>query len=121
MAVQAMTFLKKSMNEPDEVRIVPKGRIEVVKLGDHTLMRATFEPGWRWSEHVKPKVGTQLCETAHLGYVVTGRLGTRMKDGAEMVFGPGECALIPPGHDGWVEGDQPVVFLDFTAGEHYAR
>ncbi len=112
---------KKSLNHPDEVRSFPKGRVEVVRVGEHTLMRATFEPGWRWSQHVKPQVGTESCEVPHVGYVISGQLATRMHDGTEIEAGPGDFVAIPPGHDGWVVGDEPVVFLDFVGGEVYGR
>ena len=112
---------RKSLNSPDEVRSLPLVRVEVVRLGEHTLMRATFEPGWRWSEHVKPTVGTPSCEVAHVGYLISGHLATLMDDGTQIVFEPGDFADIPPGHDGWVVGDEPAVFLDFVGGETYAK
>ena len=121
MAVSTLSFVKKDLNAPDEVREFPLARIEVVDLGVRTLMRATFQPGWRWSQHVKPLVGTEYCEVEHIGVIISGRLGTRMRDGREIIAGPGECAAIPPGHDGWVVGDEPAVFLDFSGGKHYGR
>ena len=112
---------KKSLNHPDEIRSFPKGRVEVVRVGEHTLMRATFEPGWRWSQHVKPQVETESCEVLHVGYVISGRLRTRLNDGREIESGPGDFVVLPPGHDGWVVGDEPAVFLDFVGGEIYGR
>lgn len=121
MATVTIQAGKKNLSQPDEIRSFPKGRVEVVKIGDHVLMRATFEPGWRWSEHVKPKVGTELCEVGHLGYVISGRLATRFRDGREIVSVPGDFVVLPPGHDGWVVGDEPAVLLDFLGGEIYAK
>lgn len=112
---------KKSLRSPDEVRSLPHLRVEVVRIGERSLMRATFEPGWKWSEHVKPTVGTASCEVAHVGYLISGRLATRMNDGTQLVFEPGDFVDIPPGHDGWVEGDEPAVFLDFVGGETYGK
>jgi hypothetical protein len=121
MAPAAEKLLLKHFSSPDEVRTHPKLRVEVVRLGDTTIMRATFEPGWRWSTDLKPAVGTDSCQVPHLGYLVSGRLATRMDSGEEFVGQPGDAVLIPPGHDGWVVGDEPAVFLDFTGGAQYAR
>ncbi len=112
---------KRSLNQPDEIRSLPKARIEVVRAGGHTLMRVRFEPGWRWSEHIKPTVGTESCEVPHVGYLLSGQLATRMNDGTELIFRAGDFAVIPPGHDGWVVGDEPAEFLDFQGGERYGK
>src|SRR5437763_13100093 len=111
---------KKRFENPDEKREVPKAKVEVVNLGDATAMRGTFEPGWKWSESVKPIVGTDLCEVAHLGYVVSGTMTCRMQDGTEFSCTAGEAAYIPPGHDAWVDGSEPCVFLDFQGAANYA-
>src|SRR3954466_6740071 len=116
----AETF-KKRFDAPDEVRTPPKAKVEVVKLGDATAMRATFEPGWRWSECVKPIAGTPSCQVAHLMHVVSGRMGVRMDDGSEVEFGPGDVGTIPPGHDAWIVGNQPFVGIDFQGGAVYAK
>jgi uncharacterized cupin superfamily protein len=113
--------VKKSFQAPEETRPIPKGKLEIVKLGDVTAMRATFEPGWRWSECVKPIAGTDSCQVAHLGYMVAGRMGVRMDDGSEEEFGPGDVGVIPPGHDAWVVGNEPMVFIDFQGGGTYAK
>ncbi|HLI59957.1 MAG TPA: cupin domain-containing protein [Solirubrobacteraceae bacterium] len=105
----------KSLDRPDESRTPSsRGRIEVVVLGETTVGRATFEPGWRWSVDVKPAAGTELCEVRHTGYVVSGREGVRMSDGTEFELGPGDAFVIDPGHDAWVIGDEPCVTLDFS-------
>jgi len=119
MVTLTVGLQKKSLDQPDEVRSLPKTRVEVVTIGEHTLMRVRFEPGWRWSEHVKPTVGTESCEVPHVGYVISGRLATRMNDGTQLEFAPGDFVVIPPGHDGWVVGDEPAIFLDFVGGERY--
>lgn len=113
----------KSLNSPDEKREFDKGKLEITKVGDVTISRATFQPGWRWSECVKPLAGTDSCEIPHAGYAVSGRLGVRMDDGTEREFGAGDAYNIPPGHDGWVIGDEPYVAIDFTSemGAQYAK
>jgi mannose-6-phosphate isomerase-like protein (cupin superfamily) len=111
----------KNMSKPDELRSLPKTRVEVVKLGSHTVMRGTFEPGWKWSECVKPTVGTPSCQVHHVVYTVSGRMIVRMDDGTQKEIGPGESAVIPPGHDAWVIGNEPCVTIDFSAGEIYGK
>jgi len=117
-----MELEKKSFSSPDEVRpFADKGQVEIVKLSNGVVGKATFEPGWRWSEHVKPIAGTDSCQAAHLGFVVSGRQAIQMDDGTELEFGPGDVVTIPPGHDGWVVGDEPCVVVDFSGMEHYAE
>ncbi len=111
----------KSFDKPDEVRTPPKTKIEVVKVGDSTVMRATFEPGWKWSECIKPIAGTNSCQAPHVNYVISGRMKVVMDDGTEMEMGPGDAADIPPGHDAWVIGNEPCVAIDFAAGKVYAK
>src|SRR5438876_3339270 len=105
----------------DEVREFPNGKVEIAKLGDAVIGRATFEPGWRWSESVKPVAGTDSCQVHHIGYQMSGRLGVRLDDGSGLEVGPGEVYNIPPGHDAWVIGDEPVVSVDFRGAETYAK
>jgi len=112
---------KKSFSAPDETRSLTKTKVEVVTLGDMTAMKTTFEPGWRWSEHVRPKAGTQSCQAFHFGYVLSGRQHVVMDDGTEAEFGPGDVVVVPPGHDAWVVGDEPYVGLDFQSGKTYAQ
>ena len=120
---QQQSLISKSLDQPDETRPIPngKGKVEVVNLGGATVMRATFEPGWRWSEHVKPIAQTESCQVAHTGYIVSGRLHVRMDDGTEVEMGPGEASITPAGHDAWVVGDEPVIFLDFAGAATYAK
>jgi quercetin dioxygenase-like cupin family protein len=112
---------RKSIDTPDETRSFPHGSFTIVRLGNTSIARAEFQPGWRWSEHVKPLAGTDSCQTHHLGYLVSGRLGVRMNDGTEMELEPGDAYEIPPGHDGWVIGDEPVVGLEISGAEVFAK
>ena len=113
---------RKTFDAPEEVRQMnDKGLVELVNIGGGVVGKATFEPGWRWSEHVKPIAGTESCQVAHLGYVLSGRQGVRMDDGTELEFGPGDVVAIPPGHDGCDIDDEPCVLLDFAGMAHYAE
>lgn len=114
-------FETKSHNSPDEVRTPNKTRIEVVRLSGFTIARLTLEPGWRWSECIKPVAKTDSCQTSHAGYAISGRITVRMKDGAQKTIGPGESYTIPPGHDAWVEGKDPFVALEVMSAEQYAK
>lgn len=105
----------KNLDTPDEKRSFEHGDLAIVNLPGMMVARAVFNPGWRWSADIKPLVGTDSCEVAHTGYVISGRFSVRMDDGEEYEFGPGDAHLVPPGHDAWVVGDEPVVVLDFAA------
>ncbi|MEK6206011.1 MAG: cupin domain-containing protein [Chloroflexota bacterium] len=116
------TLQKKSLDQPDETRpFKAKGNVQIVKLGSVNVGRGTFEPGWRWSEHVKPIAGTESCESAHTGYCISGRMTVRMDDGTEDSVGPGDAFTIAPGHDAWTVGNESCVLLDFSGMENYAR
>jgi uncharacterized cupin superfamily protein len=106
----------RNIARPDEARTFSHGRVEVVKLGDVTFGKATFDPGWKWSEHVRPVVGGASCQVHHNGFIVSGRMGIRMDDGTLHEIGPGDVFVCPPGHDAWTIGDEPCVALDFAAG-----
>ncbi|NRQ37325.1 cupin domain-containing protein [Nonomuraea sp. NN258] len=106
----------KNINNPDERREFPSGHLDVCNLSGLTFGVATFEPGWRWSESVKPIAGTDSCQVHHNGFVVSGRLHLRMDDGSEVDAGPGDLFVCPPGHDAWVVGDEPAVVYDFAGG-----
>lgn len=114
-------MVKKSLRTPEEKRAFPKGKVELAKLGTITFGLATLEPGWKWSESVKPIAKTNSCQSAHTAYHVSGRLHVRMDDGTEAEFGPGDLGVVPPGHDAWVVGNEPVVMLDITGMTDYAR
>lgn len=111
----------KSFGSPEEIRPFDRGKLEVVRLGGVTVGRATFEPGWRWSVCVKPLANTKSCEAAHLGYQVSGTMRIVMDDGTERTVRAGDAVAIPPGHDAWVVGDEPVVFVDFQGMVDYAK
>ena len=115
------TIGSKNFKNPDEVRTFAKGKVEVVKLGDATIGRATFEPGWRWSTCVKSLANTNSCEAAHFGYQISGTMRIRMDDGTELECKAGDVALVPPGHDAWVVGNEPVVIVDFQGMRNYAK
>jgi quercetin dioxygenase-like cupin family protein len=107
---------------PDEVRRPdPTATIDVVKLAGGEIGRYTFQPGWRWSTHIKPVVGGESCQTDHMGYVVSGRMGVQTDDGTTGEVAAGSVYRIPPGHDGWVVGDEPVVVVEFQGATHYAQ
>jgi len=107
---------------PDDVRKPdPTVTVEVVKLAGGEVGRYTFQPGWRWSQHVKPVVGTDSCQTEHIGYVVSGTLGVSSDDGATGEVTPGCVYRIAPGHDGWVVGDEAVVVVEFQGASTYAK
>jgi hypothetical protein len=112
---------KKNLAEPDETREFSLGRLELVTINGVTFGRGTFQPGWRWSTSVKPLVKTSSCEAPHLQYHVSGRLGVAMDDGSEMEFGPGDVSWLPPGHDAWVVGNEPVIVIDISGMEQYAK
>ena len=103
----------RSMDKPDERRDFPRGHLEIATLPDFTFGRATFEPGWRWSESVKSIAGTDSCRFHHKAFVLSGHMHIRMDDGAEIDVGPGDAFVAEPGHDAWVVGDEPVVAIDF--------
>ena len=113
----------KSMDQPDESRTPEKTNVGLVHLGAATVGRFTFQPGWKWSDCIKPVVGTDSCQAAHLGYVVSGRLHIVATDGTEADVGPGDAYRLEPGHDAWVLGDEPFVALEFESktAETYAK
>jgi len=117
----AAELVTKGLGNPDEVCVLDKTRIEVFHLAGQTIMRVRFEPGWKWTECVKPQAGTDFCETDHLGYVVSGRCTTVLRDGSKIVLRAGDLFSIPAGHDGWVEGDEPFEALDFLGGASYGK
>lgn len=112
----------KNAGTPDETRpFADKGKAEVVNIGGREVIRGTFEPGWRWSDHVKPIAKTESCQAAHYGYCVQGTMRVRMDGGEEMTVSAGDFATIPPGHDAWIEGDEACVFIDFGEIGDYAK
>ena len=116
------TVILKRFEQPDEVRLLDKGRFELVTLGGMTIGRATYEPGWRWSEHVGPKVGQTRCSVEHVGLVVSGAATAAFDDGRVFELRAGSLFYIPAEpHDSWVLGDEPYVSLHFMGADHYAK
>lgn len=105
---------------PDDVRKFANGKVELANLGETAIGRITLEPGWKWSNDVKPIINTNSCQLTHTQYVISGRLRIRMDDGAEQEFGPSEALYVPPGHDAWVVGNESFVAVDFTGMKEYA-
>jgi mannose-6-phosphate isomerase-like protein (cupin superfamily) len=112
----------KRFEAPDEVRqFQANGQVELVHLANGPIGKGTFEPGWKWSNDVKPLAGTDSCQVEHIGYVVSGRMKVVMDDGEEVEVGPGDAFNMPPGHDAWTVGDEPCVLLDFGGLKGYAQ
>lgn len=114
------TVLKR-FESPDEVRKFEKGKFEVVRIGGMTIGRATYEPGWKWSLHVGPTVGTKSCQVEHVGMVVSGAAVAAMDDGKVIEMRAGDLFYIPPGHDSWVVGDTPYVSIHLLGAAQYAH
>jgi hypothetical protein len=112
---------RKRLDAADETRTFPKGKVDLVNIGGGVVGRLTLEPGWRWSEHVKPIAGTEWCDAPHFQYHVSGRIHVLMQDGTEFDVGPGEITALPSGHDAWVVGDEPVVVIDWYGASNYAK
>ncbi len=111
----------KRFQQPDEVRKMEKGRFELVRIAGMTIGRATYEPGWKWSEHVGPTVGQTRCGVEHVGMVLSGAATAAFEDGRVVEMRAGDLFYIPPiPHDSWVVGDVPYVSLHFLGAEHYA-
>lgn len=111
----------RNFDSPDETRRPDKTTVEIVKLEGTTVGRYTFEPGWRWSECIKPVAQTETCQVDHVGYALEGRLHVRHDDGTEVEVGPGDVYHIHPGHDAWVEGGQRFLAVEFQGAGGYAK
>jgi uncharacterized RmlC-like cupin family protein len=114
------TLQRKSFDHPDETRKPGRGTAQVVNVGGFGLMHVTLEPGWRWSEDVKPNAHTDTCQANHVIQMVSGHMHVVYGE-SEEEFGPGDLGHIPPGHDAWVVGDEPAVYLDITGSGVWAR
>ena len=120
MSTEQIEVLR-SFDAPDEVRVMRKGRFEVVHLGGMTIGRATYEPGWKWSEHVGPNIGATRCLVEHVGLVISGTATVAFDDSRVIELHAGELFYVPPvPHDSWVVGDEPYVSLHFLGAERYA-
>jgi hypothetical protein len=111
----------RSFQAADETREFPHGRAEILRIGGGEVGRLVFEPGWRWSNDVKPIAGTASCEAPHFQYHVSGQLAIQMDDGTEFTAGPGDITVLPSGHDAWVVGDEPAVTVDWFGAGSYAK
>lgn len=112
---------RKTFERPDETREFGFGRVDLVDVAGAQIGRLTLDPGWRWSEHVKPLAGTEWCEAPNFQFHVAGTLRILMSDGTELDAGPGDVTALPSGHDAWVVGDEPVVVVDWWGATDYAR
>ena len=110
----------KNRNSPDENRdLAGKGEAGVFDVGGHSVLYATFQPGWRWTEDMTPLVGTDNCKATHLMYCISGRMGIKHDDGTEVEIGPGDIVSVEPGHDAWIVGDEPCTLVDFGGFRQY--
>jgi hypothetical protein len=115
-----LEVILKRFEHPDETRVFEKGKLELVRIGGMTIGRASYEPGWRWAEHVSAIAGTPLCEVEHVGMVLSGHAMAAMKDGVEVELSAGSLFYVPPvPHDSWVIGDEPYVSLHFLGADQY--
>lgn len=111
----------KNFDTPDEVRSFNHGRVELINMAGGTVGRLILEPGWHWSEDVKPIAGTDFCEAPHFQYLVSGHLHVKMTDGTEFELGPGDVSNLPAGHDAWVVGNEPAIAVDWFGAVNYAK
>lgn len=111
----------KSFGAADETRSFERGRVDLLSIGNGEVGRLILEPGWKWSDHVKPLAGTELCEAPHFQYHVQGVLHVQMADGSEFDAHPGDITVLPEGHDAWVVGDEPAIVVDWHGASNYAQ
>lgn len=113
-----LEVILKRFENPDEKFEFENGKFEIVQLGGMTIGRASYEPGWRWSEHIRPMAETEFCEVEHIGMVISGRAMASMNDGNDVELKPGDLFYIPPEpHDSWVIGNETYVSLHFLGAE----
>ena len=110
----------KRFEHPDETRVFERGKFELVHVGGMTIGRATYEPGWRWSEHVGKAAGQKECMVEHVGLVISGCATAAMSDGKVFELRAGDIFYVPPGHDSWVVGDEPYVSIHLLGAADYA-
>jgi len=120
-AVAVGQFVVKGKGAADEVRTPSKTRVEIYRLEGFTLGTFTMEPGWRWSECIKPVVKTDSCQLSHVGYAIAGKLIVRTNDGTQKTISAGDAYTIPPGHDAWVDGNERFVGIEVMSAEQYAK
>jgi hypothetical protein len=115
------SYEAKALDTPDETRTFELGNVQLANIGSHSIGRYELKPGWKWSTCVKPIVGTESCQAPHVGYMLRGRLGGIMDDGTEFHIKAGDAYRIDPGHDGWVEGNEPAVGVEYESLKNYAK
>lgn len=115
-----LDVILKRFEQPDEVRKFEKGKFELIHVGGMTIGRASYEPGWKWSEHVGKEIGQKSCSVEHVGMVISGRATAAMDGGRVIEMKAGDIFYIAPGHDSWVVGDEPYVSLHFLGAQQYA-
>jgi quercetin dioxygenase-like cupin family protein len=116
-------LIRKSFNAPEETRMFKdaSGRLDLVNVEEGPVGLATFQPGWRWSSHIKPIVNSDSCESAHVCYFLSGRMMVVADNGEEIEYGPGDFAIMAPGHDAWIVGEEPCQVLDWQGFADYAK
>jgi mannose-6-phosphate isomerase-like protein (cupin superfamily) len=116
-------ILKKSLDtSPDETQKFDRGKMDLAKFGEATIGRVILQPGWSWEKSMKPIQNTETCQSPpHIQYIISGRIGVSLEDGTEEELGPGDVAMIPPGHKTWVVGNEPVVGIDFSNPNGYSK
>jgi TusA-related sulfurtransferase len=119
--IAEMSAVKMNLSEPDETKITPKGKLQLVTLGDFTIGLRTLDSGWKWSTSMQLVAKTESCEVRHLGYAISGRMGFLMNDGTKFEVGPGDAFDVHPGHDAWTVGDIPFVFIDLISAFDHTR
>jgi hypothetical protein len=115
------TLEHRDFTAPDETRTPDKTTVELVNIAGGQVGRYTFQPGWKWSEWIKPVVGTDSCQVEHVGYCIAGKVHVSYADGTEADIKAGEVYRIGPGHDAWVVGDEPMVSVEFQGAANYAK
>lgn len=120
MTTQTGQIQAKSFDVPDQTRdMAGWGRLEIVDMGRWTAVRGTMKPGFHWTEHARPVVGTDLCQAHHMGYVLSGGFRARLADGTERDYSAGDVFDVPPGHDMWVLGDEPYTCIEFAPAPNH--
>lgn len=122
MITETVKLSKKNLGKPDKTTEFPHGRLEHVSLDDNTsLARVVLQPGWKWSQDVRPQAKTESCQSHHIQYILSGRLMIAMDDGTKTEIEAGDFVVIPPGHDAWVVGNEPFVAVDFSGLKEYVK
>ena len=117
-----LEVILKRFDNPDETLLFEKGKFEIIRIGRMTIGRASYEPGWKWSEHIRPTAGTEFCEVEHIGMVIKGRAMAAMSDGNNIELSAGDIFHIPAvPHDSWVIGDEPYISLHFLGADSYTK